>query len=249
MSLTFKYGCIPRIGPLILSITKQLQKSNWRDFSYITSEGEIENTGLSKWELVTDILWRPIQITLLEALVLLIDIFIGLVYAVMYLWFEAFPIVFMGSRNWELIPMGIAYLSIIVGVLLGAAVYFVLILRGFTLPLLRSEKIYPEVFLPSAILGSVLMPIGIFVFGWSSTKQIHWIVSLLGAAIFGASGFLIFNRYSIIWQCHFQITLPAFLRAMICFDLYLKVHFHFLVKHCLIIWPQNNFQLDGDPVY
>lgn len=57
----------------------------------------------------------------------------------MYLWFEAFPIVFIGLRNWELIPMGMAYLSIVVGVLLGAAVYFVLIFRSFTSPLLRNE--------------------------------------------------------------------------------------------------------------
>lgn len=35
--------------------------------------------------------------------------------------------------------MGMAYLSIVVGVLLGAAVYFVLIFRSFTSPLLRNE--------------------------------------------------------------------------------------------------------------
>lgn len=86
----------------------------------IKSEGEIGNAGLSEWELIIGILWRLIQITLLEPVILLFDIFIGLVYAVMYLWFEAFPIVFIGLRNWELIPMGIVYLSVVVGVLLGA---------------------------------------------------------------------------------------------------------------------------------
>lgn len=161
--------------------------------SYITSEGEIENSRLTKKELLLDILWRPIEIILTEPVVLLIDIYIAMTYSVMYLWFEAFPIVFQEYRGWGIIEMGVAYLSIIVGVLIGAAVYILILDYKFTKPLLRKDEVFPEVFLPCAILGAVLLPIGVFIFGWTSTKDAHWIGSLIGAAFFGAAGFMNFQ--------------------------------------------------------
>lgn len=44
----------------------------------------------------------------------------------------------------------------------------------------------PEFRLPPAILGSLFVPIGIFMFGWTSYSSIHWIVPIIGSGIFGA---------------------------------------------------------------
>lgn len=161
--------------------------------SNIMSEGHLENALLTTKEMLVETLWRPIEVIIFEPVVLLINIYIGLVYSVMYLWFEAFPIVFYEVKGFTLIEMGVSYMCILVGVLIAAAIYVPLIYRQFTKRKLRNEEVHPEVFIPIAIFGSFLMPIGIFIFGWTAAEDLHWIGPLIGAAIFAASAFLIFQ--------------------------------------------------------
>lgn len=42
----------------------------------------------------------------------------------------------------------------------------------------------PEFRLPLLFLGMLLIPVGLFLFGWSAQAHIHWVLPLLGAAIF-----------------------------------------------------------------
>lgn len=42
----------------------------------------------------------------------------------------------------------------------------------------------PEFRMPLLQVGMVLAPLGLVVFGWSAQKQTHWIVPLLGVAVF-----------------------------------------------------------------
>ncbi|ABN66451.1 multidrug resistance protein 2 [Scheffersomyces stipitis CBS 6054] len=159
----------------------------------ITSEGHIENSKLTAKELAVDLLWRPFEITIIEPVVLLINVYIALVYTVMYLWFEAFPIVFVETKHFTLIEMGVSYVSVMVGIFIGAAIYIPIIYRAFTKKVLAGEMVTPEVFLPSAIFGSIMMPIGIFVFGWSASPDLHWIGPIIGAALFATGAFIIFQ--------------------------------------------------------
>lgn len=159
----------------------------------ITSEGHIENSKHTPKELVVETLWRPIEVIIFEPVVLLINVYIGLVYSVMYLWFEAFPIVFLEVKHFTLIEMGVAYMCILVGILISAAFYIPLIHRQFTKRILSGKEVLPEVFIPIAIFGSVLMPIGIFIFSWTAAPDLHWIGPLIGAGIFAAGAFLIFQ--------------------------------------------------------
>lgn len=159
----------------------------------IVSRGELTNMSLTTRELAIDTLWRPIEITIMEPVVLLIDIYIALVYAILYLWFEAFPIVFLEVHHFNLIEMGVCYVGIIVGVFIGAGVYIPIIYKRFTKVLLGGEMVNPEVFIPPAIIGSIMMPIGIFIFGWTASPDIHWIGPIIGTAVFAFGAFFIFQ--------------------------------------------------------
>lgn len=44
----------------------------------------------------------------------------------------------------------------------------------------------PEFRLPPAMCGSLLVTIGLFIFGWTTSPDIHWIVPIIGSGIFGA---------------------------------------------------------------
>lgn len=50
----------------------------------------------------------------------------------------------------------------------------------------------PEARLDPALIGSVLLPIGLFWFAWTTYNSIHWIVSILGGAVYGFGQVLLF---------------------------------------------------------
>lgn len=159
----------------------------------ITSEGHIENSKMSTKDMVVDTLWRPLEIIIFEPVVLIINLFIGLVYSIMYIWFEAFPIVFIEIHHFTLIELGVSYVSIMIGILIGASFYIPIIYNKFTKKLLNGEQVEPEVFIPMAIVGSILMPVGIIIFGWTSSPDLHWIGPLFGGAIFASGAFIVFQ--------------------------------------------------------
>lgn len=159
----------------------------------IVSLGETEHSHLTTRQLAIDTLWRPFEIMIREPVVLLIDVYLALVYAVLYVWFEAFPIVFTDVYHFTVMETGAAYLTTAIGVFVGSLGYMVYVYHNFTKRLLNKEPLYPELFLPLAIVGAVLMPIGLFVFGWTAAKDIHWMGPMMGAGIFGASCFLTFQ--------------------------------------------------------
>ncbi|KAE8445120.1 hypothetical protein EG329_013722 [Mollisiaceae sp. DMI_Dod_QoI] len=51
----------------------------------------------------------------------------------------------------------------------------------------------PEYRLPPAIVGAVLVPIGLFMFAWTTYSSVHWIVPIIGSAIFGMGTLLVFS--------------------------------------------------------
>ena len=155
--------------------------------------GEIENEALTTHQVLVDTLWRPIEITLLEPVVLAVNLYISLVYAIMYLWFEAFPMVFVEVFHFKLVPMGTTFVAIITGILLGAIIYVSIIYHLFTKKELAGTKVSPEVFMPIAIAGSILMPVGIFIFGWTAAPDLHWMGPIMGAATFAMGAFFIFQ--------------------------------------------------------
>ena len=158
----------------------------------IVGEGELDGTNNTLGELTKEILWRPIVIIFSEPVVMFIDLYMALIYAMLYLWFEAFPITFLQTKHFTLVTMGTSYFSLIVGCICAFVLIVPLFYRIFTKRLLRGETVVPEIFLPMAIVGSVFMPAGVFVFGWTSSRDIHWICPLVGGALFGAGMFIEF---------------------------------------------------------
>lgn len=153
--------------------------------------------GISKkksiYEIIIEYIWRPIEITLSEPAVFFINLYLALVYSVLYLWFEAFPLVFEKIYHFNLVQEGACFSSILIGIIIGSAAYSTYIYFFFTQKFHRDEEVTPEVFLPMAIVGAIFLPCGLFIFGWCSTANVHWVVCLFGAVLAGFANFLIFQ--------------------------------------------------------
>ncbi|KAM0350515.1 hypothetical protein ACHAPU_002995 [Fusarium lateritium] len=135
---------------------------------------------------------RPWILLFKEPIVLLLSIYMAIVYGTLYMLFGAFPIVYQQNRGWNAGVGGLAFMGIMIGMLLAIA---------YTIPqnkrYIRIEKEHggfapPEARLPSCLIGSVCLPIGLFWFAWTNDKSIHWIVSIAAGVPFGFGMVLVF---------------------------------------------------------
>lgn len=135
-------------------------------------------------------LTRPFQMLALEPMCLCLDLYSAILLGILYLFFGAFPLVFKTTHGMNLWQTGLTFLGIIIGMVLGAAMSPVWVkvrqrLSSRSLNDPMQPRTEPEYQLPPAILGGVLIPIGLFWFGWTTYGDVHWIVPVIGSAFFG----------------------------------------------------------------
>ncbi|KAK2591490.1 hypothetical protein QQS21_010810 [Conoideocrella luteorostrata] len=144
-------------------------------------------------------LLRPFQLLFFEPMCLNLCIFSALLLGILYLFFGAFPLVFGTNHGFNGWQIGLSFMGIFAGMAIGVA----------TDPLwhnIRSRLVRkletetgvkgasePEFRLPPAIMGSFLVPAGIFMFGWSTYPWVHWIVPIIGSCIFAIGNVLLFT--------------------------------------------------------
>jgi len=144
-------------------------------------------------------IYRPFLLLTLEPMCLNLCLFSAILLGVLYLFFGAFNIVFMNNHSFELWQVGLSFLGIFVGMIVGLATdpWWH---RNYLRLVNQREKnggepggAEPEYRLPPAIGGALLVPIGLFWFGWTSYSSIHWIVPIIGSAVFGMGILLVFS--------------------------------------------------------
>lgn len=137
--------------------------------------------------------YRPFQLCFTQPILLFTNAYLGLIYALLFTWFEAFPIVFGDIYHFNLGDNGLAYLCIMVGALVIMVPYCIWLYLVQEKQFDGKGDIAPENRLPPAILGSLFIPICMFMFGWTSRESIHWIVPMIGASFFPMGAVLLFN--------------------------------------------------------
>jgi hypothetical protein len=146
-------------------------------------------------DIVTRYLLRPFQMLFLEPILLLVTIYLALIYGILYLTFEAYPISFQEVRGWS--HAGVAalpFLSILVGVFIGGALIIFVTKTRFARKMKKHGRVVPEERLPPMIVGSILLPIGLFWFGWTSNKNISWVPQVIAGVPIGAGILVIFMQ-------------------------------------------------------
>ncbi|KAI0972061.1 polyamine transporter 1 [Xylaria arbuscula] len=136
---------------------------------------------------------RPWILLFWEPIVLLTSIYIAIVYGTLYLLFAAYPVIFTELRGWKLSMTGLAFAAIAVGMLV-TVFYYIFVEQKRYLRVVEANGGFapPEARLPPAIIGSVLLPVGLFWFAWTNGPEMHWIVPLVGTGFFGAGLVFVF---------------------------------------------------------
>lgn len=118
----------------------------------------------------------------------------GLVYSYFYLLLTTLTPVFEEVYNFRTTLVGLAYLGLGVGYLLGQ---FVFAKVSDRLLKARARKdpngeMKPEYRLPLCIVGGCSVPIAFFWYGWAVQSRVHWIVPIIGPMFLGFGNSLIF---------------------------------------------------------
>jgi DHA1 family multidrug resistance protein-like MFS transporter len=157
----------------------------------LQSQSEIEQHQLKASEILVSALIKPIEITIKDPAIFFVNMYTALFYGIYYTFFEVFPMIFPSSYGFNPGEVGLAFLSCQVGAGLGLLIYFAY-LHWYMIPdNLKNGLRQQEHRLVPAILGSSLIPIGLFIFGWTARASIHWIVPLIGVVIFVLGTFLV----------------------------------------------------------
>ncbi|ORY46788.1 MFS general substrate transporter [Rhizoclosmatium globosum] len=161
--------------------------------------GEVLAGGEVKiWTVLKGSITRPIIMLFTQPIVMVIALIMAFVYGVMYIVLSTFSLLFMEKYGENTQTSSLHYLALAVGLVIGSQ------LSGPLLDKISKvlQKRYntphkPEYRLPICIPGSVLLPIGLFLYGWAAENTLHWIWLDIGIALFAMSVNLTFQSLSL----------------------------------------------------
>jgi len=124
-------------------------------------------------------LYRPFHLLFTEPVVFWFSLWVAFSWAVLYLTLAAIPLVFQRNHGFSLQQSNAVFASMCVGALIASAlsIYQERYAR-------RNGKFKntPEDRLYFACVESACLPIGLFMFGWTSGSNIHWIVPTIAVS-------------------------------------------------------------------
>ena len=144
-------------------------------------------------DVVAEALLVPARITLLDPAILFANVYMMLVYGTYYSFFESFPLVCGPMYGFNLLESNLAFIPLAIGTF-AALILYESYLYWYRLPRsLTGPPAQPEQVLVPALAFCFLPPIGLFLFGWSANPDVHWIVPMIGVAIYPMGVFVIFQ--------------------------------------------------------
>ena len=140
---------------------------------------------------ITGAVKRPIRLCFTQPIVLLIATYMAYVFGLNYVFIATFPAVFHGVYGESLGIAGLNYISIGIGAFVGLCGNFFLIDRIYGILKAKNGNVgRPEFRIPTICIGSPLVTIGLFWYGWAVQAQVYWVVPNLGIIVFTAGSII-----------------------------------------------------------
>ncbi|KAJ8463171.1 hypothetical protein ONZ45_g17678 [Pleurotus djamor] len=133
-------------------------------------------------------------------------------FRILYLTFQAFPIVFQGGHGFDMQSAGLTFLGIGLGMLIAISTQpfwnklrvffnsmsFALISSSAIIHFARQRALFdgnppPEVRLIMGQVGAVLVPVGLYWLAFTTYPSIHWIVPIIASVPFGSGIYFVFT--------------------------------------------------------
>ncbi|KAL5444090.1 hypothetical protein PMIN07_010435 [Paraphaeosphaeria minitans] len=167
---------------LLARKTKRLQKETGN----MNLRSKLDS-GLPPREILARSIVRPMKMLVFSPIVLLMSLYVSVNYGIMYLFFTTMTFVFEGTYNFSSGSSGLAYLGMGAGLIVGMGyvgkMSDIYVRKAQANP--GGAKPENRLELPLTVPGAILLPIGIFIYGWTTDKHVHWIVPIIATAFIG----------------------------------------------------------------
>ncbi|KAF1810830.1 MFS general substrate transporter [Eremomyces bilateralis CBS 781.70] len=174
---------------LLKKRAKKLRKETG-DNKYVT-EQDLDTRPFSQQMRI--FLIRPLQLLFLEPIVLFISLYMSLLYSLLYVFFVAYPIVFEEGKGWEPWQTGLMFIPLAAGVMFSAAMSPLVNKHYIKLCRKHNNRPPPEVRLIPMMLSCWFIPIGLFIFAWTSYPRLTWVGPCLAGLPVGFGFIFLYN--------------------------------------------------------
>ncbi|GEQ68973.1 hypothetical protein JCM33374_g2643 [Metschnikowia sp. JCM 33374] len=166
---------------LLYKKAKSLRKSTGNPNFHTIYELSGDGFSLSK---LKDTVTRPLVLLCTNPLVFGLGSFMAFIYGINFLMVVTFPAVFGKSYGFSPSTAGLMFLSLAVGFFLGVVVWTIVLGHVYKTLVEKHGEAKPEFRLPCLFISAVIMPIGLFWYGWSAQYKLHWIMPCIGSGMF-----------------------------------------------------------------
>ncbi|KAF7509834.1 hypothetical protein GJ744_007345 [Endocarpon pusillum] len=178
-------------GPRILHIKAERIRKDTGNTEFKT---EFEHPERTLWNTLKRSIGRPFRLLGTQPIVQCLALYIAFVYGLMYLVLSTFPALWERRYNESVGIAGLNYISLGLGFFLGAQICAPINDQIWCVLKNRNNDTgKPEFRVPMMVPGAVLVPVGLFCYGWSAQARVHWIVPNIGACIFAAGTIISFQ--------------------------------------------------------
>lgn len=176
-------------GPVLLERrTKYLRSKTGNDKLYHAHSASLNRP---RKEIFRSAIARPVKMLFLSPIVFITSVYVGLVYGYTYLLFTSFGSLFEDVYHFSPGVVGLTYLGFGVGCTLGLVVVGSLSDK-MTARVSKGTEWKPEYRLAPLLPGSLVIPIGLFWYGWSAQAKTHWILPIIGTGWVGLGTLAVF---------------------------------------------------------
>ncbi|KAF2012193.1 multidrug resistant protein [Aaosphaeria arxii CBS 175.79] len=136
---------------------------------------------------------RPFQLLFLEPIVLFISVYMSVLYGLLYMFFVAYPIVYQQGKGYSAGITGLMFIPLMIGVLMSACCAPTVNKHYLTLVAKHDGKPPAEARLIPMMISCWFIPVGLFIFAWTSYPRLHWIGPALGGWFVGFGFIFLYN--------------------------------------------------------
>ncbi|KAI0176143.1 MFS general substrate transporter [Hypoxylon sp. FL1284] len=181
-------------APLLLARRQRARLSEDKD----SKEMEKGGGSAELWPKLQAALTRPFRLLATQVIVQCLALYMMFVYGIIYLQLASFPTLFTtpapDGYGMSVGIGGLNYISLGIGFFLGAQICAHLQDRFYAALKRRYGGVgKPEFRVPMMIPGALLVPIGLFIYGWTAEYKTHWIGPNIGALVFAAGSICSFQ--------------------------------------------------------
>ncbi|KAH8651173.1 major facilitator superfamily domain-containing protein [Xylariales sp. PMI_506] len=152
--------------------------------------------GLTRKEVLKRAIVRPFKLLIFSPICTIFAVYMVLVYGYLYLLFSSVTFVFEESYGLTSSQVGLVYIGLGLGSLLGMFWFSVDSSREVKKKQEGGEA-KPEVRLKLFPVAAVLLPAGFFIYGWTANYTVHWIGPVIGLFVIGVGNIICFMAASL----------------------------------------------------